>query len=246
MKCSLVFSSILITVALCSAQPVCCENAPKASALPDPTNEAALLEAGFKPLFNGKDLAGWKKVGGNASYEVKNGAIRGFGTKINRNTFLRTEKDYSDFIFVFQMKMLDRKGNSGCQFRSNHREGNGRVYGYQCEHDNFKKGKRAWTAGVYDEARRGWLYPGKLGGNDEVTKQAFTEQGVKLFDWDGWNTIVIRCQGRHIQTWLNGEKRADFIDKDEENFSPEGFFGLQVHSGESGDILWRNIYIKEL
>ena len=214
--------------------------------LPDPTDAAALKKSGFKPIFNGKDTTGWKKVGGSASYEVKDGAIRGFGENIKGNTFLRTEKTYSDFVFVFQMKMVDRNGNSGCQFRSNQRDGNGRVFGYQCEHDNFKNGKRAWTAGVYDEARRGWLYPGKAGGGDEATKKAFTEQGVKLFKWDDWNTIVIRCEGHHIQTWLNGEKRADFIDKDEEHFTPEGFIGLQVHGGKSGDILWRNIYLKEL
>jgi len=115
-----------------------------------------------------------------------------------------------------------------------------------CEHDNFKNGKRAWTAGVYDEARRGWLYPGKLGGGDNATKKAFTEQGIRLFKWNDWNTIVIRCEGHHIQTWLNGEKRADFMDNDEEHFTPEGFIAFQVHGGKSGDILWRNIYLKEL
>lgn len=245
MKHISILLSILITSALATAKPSCC-GGPKSDALPEPTDAAALQEAGFKPLFNGTDLSGWKIVGGNASYEVKDGAIRGFGENIKGNTFLRTEKTYGDFVLVFQMKMLDRTGNSGCQFRSNQRDGDGRVFGYQCEHDNFKDGKRAWTAGVFDEARRKWLYPGKLGGGDEASKAAFTEQGVKLFKWDDWNTIVIRCEGHHIQTWLNGEKRADFIDDDPEHFTPEGFIGLQVHGGKSGDILWKNIYLKAL
>lgn len=238
------FTSLLFCLALLSSG---CAGLNKntGDALPDPTQGDALVEQGFKALFNGENFDGWKKVGGSAEYEVKDGAIRGFGENIKGNTFLRTEKTYSDFILVFQMKMVDRSGNSGCQFRSNQRDGDGRVFGYQCEHDNFKNGKRAWTAGVFDEARRGWLYPGRLGGGDDATKQAFTEQGVKLFKWDDWNTIVIRCEGRHIQTWLNGEKRADFVDNEDE-FTPEGFFGLQVHSGKSGDILWKNIYLKEL
>ena len=218
----------------------------QATSLPDPTAGAALEKAGYRALFNGEDFTGWKIVGGNASYEVKDGAIRGFGESIKQNTFLRTEETFSDFEFVFQVKMLDRNGNSGCQFRSNQRNGNGRVFGYQCEHDNFKDGKRAWTAGVFDEARRMWLYPGKLGAGDEAAKEVFTEQGVRLFKWDDWNTIVIRCKGNHIQTWLNGEKRADFIDEDPKHFTPEGFIALQVHSGKTGNILWRNLYLKEL
>jgi hypothetical protein len=224
----------------------CVIQAGEARAVPDATQGAALETQGFKPLFNGQDFAGWKKVGGNAKYEVKDGAIRGFGRNIKGNTFLRTEKTYDDFILVFQMKMVDRNGNSGCQFRSSQRGGNGRVFGYQCEHDNFKNGKRAWTAGVFDEARRGWLYPGKLGAGDAAAKQAFTRQGVELFKWDDWNSVVIRCEGRHIQTWLNGEKRADFIDTDEKHFTPEGFIAFQVHGGKSGDILWKNVYLKEL
>jgi len=217
-----------------------------ADALPDPTQTAALEKQGFKALFNGENLAGWKKVGGSGQFEIKDGAIRGFGRNIKGNTFLRTEKTYADFVLVFQMKMVDRTGNSGCQFRSNQRDGDGRVFGYQCEHDNFKNGKRAWTAGVFDEARRGWLYPGELGAGDAASKAAFTEQGVRLFKWEDWNTIVIRCQGRHIQTWLNGEKRADFVDNHETHFTPEGFIALQVHGGKSADILWKNLYLKEL
>ena len=134
-------------------------------------------KAGFKPLFNGKNLTGWKKVGGTASYEVKNGAIRGFGKKIRGNTFLRTEEEYGDFIYTFQFKFIDKSGNSGCMFRAFQKGGNpdGRVTGYQCEHDNFKNGTRAWTAGIYDEARRGWLDPNKKASAE--VKDAFTQAG---------------------------------------------------------------------
>ena len=58
--------------------------------------------------------------------------------------------------------------------------------------------------------------------------------------------MVIRCQGHHIQTWLNGEQRADFLDTDEEHFTPEGFIALQVHGGKGGHILWRNLHLLEL
>ena len=57
------------------------EGAGLPAGLPSGSNPTALEKAGFKSLFNGKNLTGWKKVGGTASYEVKNGAIRGFGKK---------------------------------------------------------------------------------------------------------------------------------------------------------------------
>ena len=217
--------------------------------LPKSIEPKKLTEDGFVSLFNGKDLTGWRSTGGNAKYEVQGDSIRGFGKDIDDNTFLRTEKEYSDFIFTFQFKFIDKTGNSGCMFRALHKPAtkdnpDGRVTGYQCEHDNFKNGERSWTAGIFDEARRKWLFPAADASAED--KAAFTAQGEKLFKWDDWNTIVIKCVGNRLQTWLNGELRADFTDTDEKDFTPKGFFGLQVHAGPSGDILWKDLYLKEL
>ena len=217
--------------------------------LPEVIDNGALEKDGFVNLFNGKDLTGWRATGGNAQYEVQGDAIRGFGKDLKPNTFLRTEKEYSDFVFAFEFKFVDKSGNSGCMFRGLHKKPteeypDGRVEGYQCEHDNFKNGARSWTAGIFDEARRKWLFP--AGDASDEVKAAFTAQGEKLFKWDDWNTIVIKCKGNHLQTWLNGELRADFTDTDEKDFTPKGFFGLQVHAGPSGDVLWKNLYLKEL
>ena len=194
-------------------------------------------------LFDGKTLTGWKSVGGNGKFKVEDGAIVGYGTNVNDNTFLRTEKVYGDFELSYEFKFDDRSGNSGLMFRALQKpseDGNGRVHGYQCEGDN--KG-RSWTAGLYDEKRRGWLFPDK---KNKEQSEKFTTQGQKLFKWNEWNTIVIRCKGNHIQTWLNGEKRVDFIDKDPKNDTREGFFGLQVHKGKSCNVRWRNLKLKQL
>jgi hypothetical protein len=199
------------------------------------------------PLFNGRDLTGWKIVGGNGQYKVEDGCIVGSGEDIKANTFLRTEKTYTDFELTYEFKFDTLKGNSGVMFRAQQKpstDNNGRVFGYQCEGDNTK---RSWSAGLYDEARRGWLYPTQDKSKEATTfADKFTKQGNEIFKWDDWNTITIRCQGNNIQTWLNGEKRVDFIDKDEKNDTREGFFGLQVHAGKSFQARWRNIVIKEL
>ncbi|MGB0993531.1 MAG: 3-keto-disaccharide hydrolase [Akkermansiaceae bacterium] len=194
-------------------------------------------------LFDGKTLNGWKIVGGNGKYKVEDGCIVGYGKNVKGNTFLRTEKTYGDFELTYEFKFDDRTGNSGLMFRALQKpsdDGNGRVHGYQCEGDN---GDRSWTAGLYDEARRGWLFPKK---SDKDHCKKFTAQGTKLFKWKEWNTIVIRCQGNHIQTWLNGEKRVDFKDTDPKHDTREGFFGLQVHGGKSCNVRWRNLKLKQL
>lgn len=202
--------------------------------------EKPTVEEGFTALIPGSDLAGWKIVGGNGEFKAEDGVIIGTGKNVKGNTFLISEKLYGDFDFRFEMKFDSLDGNSGMMFRGLQREGeNGRVYGYQCEHDNKKQ--RAWTAGLYDEDRRKWLVPGK-----EHSGAEFTEQGKKLIKWDDWNEIRILCEGNHLQIFLNGEPRVDFTDTDEKNATAEGFFGMQVHSGKKTDVRWRNLRIKEL
>jgi len=201
----------------------------------------AAAEEGFTPLFNGKDLDGWKRVNGNGEFKVEGDCIVGFGENVRSNTFLRTEKTYGDFDFRFEFKFDDLSGNSGMMFRGLQKPGeDGRVHGYQCEHDNGRG--RAWTAGLYDEARRGWLFPKK---GEKAAEKAFTEQGRKIIKWDGWNEIRIVCEGKRVRIWLNGEERVDFTDEGKE-FTPEGFFALQVHSGKSCKVRWRNLRVKDL
>ncbi len=90
---------------------------------------------------------------GNATYEVEDGIITGTTVADTPNTFLTTNEMYGDFIFEIEVK-VDPVVNSGIQIRSNsfpyYR--NGRVHGYQVEID---PSDRAWSGGIYDEARRG-------------------------------------------------------------------------------------------
>jgi hypothetical protein len=209
---------------------------------------AALKAAGFEPLFNGNDLQGWSSLNGNGQFKVEAGTIVGFGENINANTFLCTQETFKDFELAFEFRFLDRAGNSGLMFRANQRpdkdgkpDPNGRVFGYQCEHD--QNHSRSWTAGLYDEARRGWLFPRQ---GDKDAEQKFTAQGQQLYRWDDWNVITVRCEGNHIESWLNGERRVDFVDQDEKDATYRGFIGLQVHNGPSCRVAWRNIYLKVL
>ncbi len=192
-------------------------------------------EPGFEPLFNGKDLSGWKKHGSMAQYRVDGDTIVGeLPGEVKGNTFLCTEKSYGNFTLKLECK-LDIPGNSGVQFRSHIREKEDRVFGYQCEID---PSPRAWSAGIYDEARRGWLFPAK---DDKKAQDEFAANCGKAFKLDGWNEFVIRAHGPWLRTWMNGVACADLLDAAD----LDGLIGLQVHAGKEGRIRFRNVRIKE-
>ena len=132
-----------------------------------------------KPLFNGKDFTGWKQLNGKARYTIDKGEIVGTTVFGEANSFLATEEQYGDFILEFEFT-VDSTMNSGVQFRSESKPEyqNGRVHGYQFEID---PSKRAWTGGIYDEARRDWLYTMDLNPAAKTAKRVLSSQ-AKPFD----------------------------------------------------------------
>lgn len=199
----------------------------------------------FHPLFDGKSLDGWKQHGGKAKYRVENGEIIGSSVPNTSNSFLCTEKEYGDFILELEFK-VDPALNSGVQIRSQvfdqpqeaeingkkYKFGADRVHGYQVEID---PSDRAWSAGIYDEGRRGWLADLK---NNEAARKAF-KQG-------DWNKFRVECRGDSIKTWINDVPAADLTD----SVTPKGLIALQVHGvgarTEPLEVRWRNIRIQEL
>lgn len=183
-------------------------------------------------LFDGQSLNGWKQLGGTAKYEVRDGTIVGTTVHDTPNSFLSTDTHYGDFILELEYH-VDSTMNSGIQIRSNSMPEymNGRVHGYQIEID---PSPRAWSAGIYDEARRGWLYPLP---DDQV-------EAKKAFKQNDWNHYRIEAIGDTIKTWINGVPAAHLID----DKTASGFISLQVHSinkeQKAGtEIVWKNVKI---
>ena len=209
---------------------------------------AATLHAeDWTPLFNGKDFTGWAQHSGKAEYRVEDGCVVGKTVAGTGNSFMCTTKEYGDFILEFEFKVPEGM-NSGVQFRSQFYDKDteveiagkkkkfpaDRVHGYQFEID---PSARAWTAGVYDEARRGWLFDLK---NNEPARKAF--KGGE------WNKARIECRGDSIKTFLNGVPAADLKD----GLTTKGIIALQVHGignkaeAAGKEIRWKNIRIQEL
>lgn len=208
---------------------------------------AASAEDGWVNLFDGKTLEGWTQRNGTATYEVVDGTIKGTTNEGSPNSFLCTDKLYSDFELQFEVKVHD-KLNSGCQIRSQTRGGpQGRVNGPQVEIESGP----AEAGYVYGEATGGgWLTP-----KDRLKPHGHMQNG-------DWNHFRIVAKGPQIQTWINGQKieEVNLIEDlkvndklDGEEFVEkyrEGFIGLQVHGIKKGTgpywVQWKNIKLKEL
>lgn len=198
---------------------------------------------GWKSLFNGKDLDGWVQKGGKAKYKIENGEIIGIAQPSTPNTFLCTTRDFTNFILEVEFKVAEGL-NSGVQIRSQdtasqvewkgktYKAPAGRVHGVQVEIDTSK---RAWSGGLYEEGRRGWL--------NNLTNNAAARAAFRHNDW---NKFHIEANGDHITTTINGVPAADLHDP----ISKSGFIGLQVHGvgNRTNDlqVRFRNIRIKEL
>lgn len=186
---------------------------------------------GFKALFDGETLDGWRRLGGEAAYFVHDDMIVGETRPNQPNTFLCTEQEYDDFVLELEFNM-DRQLNSGIQIRSwsDSDDDDSRVRGYQVEIDPSDRG---WSAGIYEEGRRGWLHP--LDNND------YAQRALNL---DDWNRLRIVARGNVIRTYLNDVPAAVLLD----GAVRTGFIGLQVHGvGDRTEplrIRWRDIRLK--
>ncbi|HEX5789536.1 MAG TPA: DUF1080 domain-containing protein [Luteolibacter sp.] len=208
-------------------------NPPKPEAMLLNSDKEPALTEGFTSLFNGKDLTGWTPKGGTCTFEAKDGTIVGTCVKGSPNTYLSTTKDYGDFIFTCEMKWLV-DGNSGIMFRAIEKAGKGKpvVMGPQAEMEGFRD-DRGWSGGIYGQDCGGWWYPLWLKEHAEVRK---------ALKKDDWNRITIQAKGNTVKTWVNGLPAAHWVNDQ----YLKGFLSLQIHSGAEGQVVWRDVKIKEL
>lgn len=184
---------------------------------------ASADDDGFKPLFNGKDFAGWITPDDKSLFSVEDGVIVG-RTKgdLKKNEFLVTDKAYGDFTLKAKVKI--RNGNSGIQFRSK-RADDGAVSGPQCDvADGF------WGL-LYEERGRGILerYP--------------EDKANALVRKDEWNDFEITMKGDHLTITFNG---TQIIDRTDSMFDKTGIIALQVHVGPAMEVRFKDLMIKAI
>ena len=194
-------------------------------------NSASNASAGWKPLFDGKTLAGWTADGGhydgNAAWTVEDGAITGRETIKREGGLLYTVDKYSDFEFECDCK-CEWPFDSGIFVRMEPK-----LRGAQVTIDYRPGGE---MCAIYSD---GFLF--------------HNESVMPKFKKDEWNHFKVRCTGRdmHIVTWLNGEQVVDFtIPSSAGEFASSGLIGIQVHGGSDSPldtkVQFKNLRVKRL
>ena len=212
------------------------QNAPQPEEMLLNTDDEPDLSEGFVSLFNGKDLTGWTPKGGTCKFEVRDGLLVGKCVPGSNSTYLSTKAaDFTDFVFTCDMKW-EVDCNSGVMFRAQVRpgkKGGETVFGPQAEMEGFSQ-DRGWSGGVYGQSCGGYFYPLWL--KEHRKARAALKKGE-------WNRLTISAQGNVVKTWINGVPAAHWVD---DGTYPRGFFGLQIHRGAKGTVLWKNLRVKKL
>jgi hypothetical protein len=205
-------------------------------------------DAGFKPIFNGRDLTGWE--GDPRFWSVREGVLRGETTlqkMTTRNTFLLW-RDGTVKDFQLRLKVRIRNGNSGVQYRARDL-GKWVVGGYQAEIDNAP-GK---TGFLYEERGRKSLalvgqkveigdagaprIAGQLADRKELAARGY-------FKPREWNDLLIVAKGRRLEHFVNGIKVIEVTDNDAKGRALEGLIALQIHAGPPMLVEFKDIQLQ--
>jgi hypothetical protein len=178
-----------------------------------------------KSLFNGRDLAGWVMMYGG-EWTVEDGVLVGRNGKDwstnpeKSGSWLRTEKQYSDFILELDYA-INQGGNSGIFIRSA-LEKNPAFTGHemQINADYGRQPTKGSAGSLYDV----------VAASQNMSKPA-----------GEWNHVSIVTKGRRIQITWNGEQTIDY----ETDRLTTGYLGLQNHDAKSA-VKFRNIRITEV
>ncbi|QNN22238.1 DUF1080 domain-containing protein [Planctomycetales bacterium ZRK34] len=208
---------------------------------------------GFKPIFDGKTLDGWKAPL-MQYWSVVDGSIVGAteaDKPLEHNQFIVWQGGPVD---DFELKLKFRitgtiKANSGIQYRGVLRESDGHVVGYQADIDRAGQ----WMGALYDEAtprkvlaKRGQKTVIDEKGEKHTQDVADAAALWKNVDIDGWNEYHIIAHGGHLIHKINGKTTIEVIDNDPAGLDLSGVLALQLHSGPPMKIEFKDIMLKRL
>jgi hypothetical protein len=176
----------------------------------------------WKPLMDGKTLAGWHAIG-DGQWTVEDGAFVGRADNEKLYGLLVSDKTYRDFTVRLKFKCLS--GDSGFYIRTIFKKPD-QAHGLQVQVGRVKSG----VGGIYESYGRGWIDKP----SDELEK-SYTKD-------DQWNEMVIDAHGGHVVVEVNGTKSAELKG---DSSRPEGHFALQMHSRCVMHVLFRDIEIIE-
>lgn len=207
---------------------------------------SARAQDGFRPLFNGKDLAGWD--GNPELWSVEDGCITGKTTgpeQLSYNQFL-IWRGGEVKNFELRIKARVTGNNTGIQYRSKELPAVGKwaIGGYQCDIHPAAPN----NAMVYEERGRGIIC--QNGQSVVIDPQAHrwlvAERDPVAVDVAEWNEYTVIAQGNHLIHKLNGKVTIDLVDHEEKALSLQGLLAFQIHRGPAMKVQIKDVLFKEL
>jgi hypothetical protein len=180
----------------------------------------------LQPIFNGKDLTGWKAPEPNPFWKVVDGVLVGENDETKKGSMLWTEKSYRDFIIECEA-LWKGEIDSGIMFRQ------------------AKDGKRQLQVqlGISRSQKRDLTGSFYTGGKEKYPEAGQVKNLEKLLKPDGWNKYRIEAKGDTFTVWLNGKEAVKYANT---NYPTAGPIGLQVHPGLTMKVEFRNLRVKVL
>jgi len=179
---------------------------------------AAQKQPAWKPLWDGKTLQGWHKIG-VGDWQIEDGAIVGRKKKSERQFgHLVTDAVFKDFTVRLKFKSV--QGNSGFYFRIEEKGGSG-VSGFQAEVEPGYS-----TGGLYETNGRAWVARPSA----EVAKKAYKP--------GQWNEMEVSAHGGDVTVRVNGVVTAELKNDPGRR---QGHIALQLHGGNDMLVFFKDI-----
>ena len=175
-------------------------------------------EAGFQPLFNGKDLTGWKLAKAGPNWSVKDGILLAKGPGSGH---LFTDRGNFTDVHVRVEARINAVGNSGVFVRAPYKDG--WPWGYEAQINAAQSDLK--TGGIY------------------VSLAKSVQPSRPAPPAGEWFTLEVIARGNATTVLVNGQKTAEYIDP--KNEYPQGHIALQKHDPNTV-VEFRKVEVKEL
>jgi hypothetical protein len=174
--------------------------------------EPAAVAPATEPIFNGRDLTGWKTPAG-AFWRVEEGVLVGENDAARKGSMLFTENAYRDVVVETDVR-FEGEIDSGIMLREPE---------LQVQIGVSRSLKRDMTCSFYTGR-----YP----------EEARAPRAADLLREGEWNQIRVEARGDTFTVWLNGEQVSRYTDP---KYAGAGPIGLQIHAGLPMKVEFRSI-----